>query len=404
MQWWAVRCSLLTLFAIGLLLLYFAATSKANEQSRFRFPLGLQSLFLIGLGTVGLWRQATVPQIPTFHPSQSSVAVESLELLGYTSQQSDATSLYLFPYWHVRAPLPGLRAIWSIRDGAGKILSESEANPYFNTLSSQQLPDQAIFDDAYLLPLPPGLQAGSYHLFLQLHDSEVTDRFLTPAVDVGAIDLPATPPSAAPPVDFMPLALSFQGNLYLDGYTQRALGDASRSVLGQAAYPLYYAGDTLDLTLYWRSRGIVSENYHSFVHLLNWEGNPLLKIDHLPGSIAHYPRTWNDLYPVPDPYHFTIPDTLPSGLYRPLLGLYSFNRPAERLVATAEDGTKTGDILLPPVKIVGKVSTQPRQTLQGIIGAFATFQGFSIEPETLILRPAQTFTLTFFYQAQQPAN
>ncbi len=141
---------------------------------------------------------------------------------------------------------------------------------------------------------------------------------------------------------------SFGDNMELVGYD-----------LGGSGWVRYHGdkrssfrrGETIFLTLYWRAKGPVSQDYSAFTHLLDSEGKFCSGMDKLLGE-GFYPTSrwipgeiyWQD-YPLP------VPPELPSGRYFIEIGLYNL-RTMERLPVLDKAGNPTGDrILLQPVDI-----------------------------------------------------
>jgi hypothetical protein len=80
-------------------------------------------------------------------------------------------------------------------------------------------------------------------------------------------------------------------------------------------------GDTLDLTLYWKALQALDANYRVFVHVLRADDNVAAQSDKLnPGD---YPtERWTVDEYVRDQHRLTIPETIPPGDYRLIVGLW----------------------------------------------------------------------------------
>ena len=75
------------------------------------------------------------------------------------------------PYWYVGdAPASSFRVRWELLDAQGQTLSEVEGATLFRMqpYAGNYWPPGTVAGDAYQLPLPQGLAAGSYQVATQL--------------------------------------------------------------------------------------------------------------------------------------------------------------------------------------------------------------------------------------------
>ncbi|MCO5204589.1 MAG: 6-pyruvoyl-tetrahydropterin synthase-related protein [Anaerolineae bacterium] len=80
-------------------------------------------------------------------------------------------------------------------------------------------------------------------------------------------------------------------------------------------------GDTLDLTLYWKAMQPLADNYRVFVHVLRPDDNVTAQSDKLnPGDFPT--ERWSADEYVRDRHRLTIPQTIPPGDYRLIVGLW----------------------------------------------------------------------------------
>jgi hypothetical protein len=111
-------------------------------------------------------------------------------------------------------------------------------------------------------------------------------------------------------------------------------------------------GETLQVSLYWEALRPLAEEYHTFVHLLDGEGQWVAQSDRQPGGV-YYPTTlWQTGERLRDDHLLTIPPGTPDGVYNLLAGAYAF----------ASDGTlePLGDpVVAGHVGIKSKVQTEP---------------------------------------------
>lgn len=334
-----------------------------------------------------------VPQSKAWLSTQVVLKGKGMELLGVRYQVEEKRFLHLFPYWFIRSPADG-RIHWRLVDAAGRIVTSTSSDAFFNTVRLASLPAQTLFDDAYQLALPPGLAAGSYTLEVGVAASGETPTF----APVGMLQLPNVP-AAAPP-SMQPLHLRFGASIRLDGWSVRVDGRA-----GTEAVPLLILrpGQTLEYTFYWRAEGAVEENYHGFVHLLDHAQRAVRQHDKTAGSLLAPSRLWNAFYPQPDGYRFVIDGEMLGGLYYPIAGLYRFED-GQRLSITGTDGRLLGtELVLPAVKILGTPKTTPEQRVDVHIGDWGSLQGFTLTPKSATVRPGDVITLTLYYQANASA-
>jgi hypothetical protein len=327
-------------------------------------------------------------------PIRSDLHGDSLHLLGYRYQVEESHLLHLFPYWFVHAPVAG-SVRWQIVDAGGGVVAESSGDAFFNTLRLASIPAQTIFDDAYQIALPPGLASGGYDLRVDISPESATPHY----VSVGVLQLPDIPDLSKPAMN--PLDLRFGSSVLLDGWDVRIDG---RAVADSTATLLLRPGQVLEYTVFWRADGLIDENYHGFVHLLDYTQQAVRQHDKTAGSLLAPARLWNTFYPQPDTYRFVIDEAMPGGLFRPTVGLYRFTSDGERLPISDANGQPLGtEFALPPVKILDEPATMPAQSINVRLGDWGRLAGVSVSPESLSVAPGDVVTMTLFYQASAVA-
>ncbi len=99
---------------------------------------------------------------------------------------------------------------------------------------------------------------------------------------------------------------------------------------------------TLDVTLYWRTSGPVTEDYSVFLHLLDSEGQLVAQHDGRP-LYGYLPTGhWSPGDVIPDRHRLSLPADLPRARYRLIAGMYVFET-LERLPARAASIQGTDD-------------------------------------------------------------
>ena len=395
LQWWATLVSLITLALVTVI-----SWRQAGRQRWLALlPLGL--LLFGGVATFKPLPPATSFQQPTNVP-----ALPNMQLLGYYTQQPTPDQLYLFPFWAIDTTPPDLLLHWRLVNGADELVSEITVRPYFNTRHTSSWLSASVAQDAYLLPLPAGLQAGDYTLQVSFEQVDADEQQAAAAeqrlVTVGKIALDNVPLAARKPLQ--PLTARWEQDILLDGFDLQVDGQALASsgandAMAQGAYLVVKPGSQLNYTFYWRAERTPVENYHGFVHLLDAQQQAIVQRDQLPGPIFSPPQLWNRFRPHTDSYVLTIPATAKSGLYTPHVGLYHFGS-GDRLNTFAMDGTPLGNsVALPPVKIVAATTPTPQHELAIKVGDFAELIGYDLTLPTTPITPGTGLTATLYYRA-----
>jgi hypothetical protein len=104
---------------------------------------------------------------------------------------------------------------------------------------------------------------------------------------------------------------------------QGQLGEAM-ALLGYARNPdSPHPGQELGLALYWQPLQSLARDYHSFVHLLDGQGNIVAQSDHRPGGV-YYPTTlWRRGERLRDQHRLSVPVDAPPGGYHLVAGMYA---------------------------------------------------------------------------------
>lgn len=123
-------------------------------------------------------------------------------------------------------------------------------------------------------------------------------------------------PEGARPVD-----VAFPGGIRLAGY--------------EVAPKTIARGRSLRVTLYWRSAVAPVTSYTVFAQLVGTEPRPVAQHDGPPAYGAYPTNVWQPGDLVRDPHEMAIPDGLPPGRYRLIVGLYQPDR-GQRLAPLAD--------------------------------------------------------------------
>ena len=99
--------------------------------------------------------------------------------------------------------------------------------------------------------------------------------------------------------------------------------------------------DTLSVSLFWRSDGLVRADNHVFVHILDEDGDLVAQHDGVPASRGRPTWGWQEDEIVRDEHRISLPADLPGGTYTVSVGMYDYGTKA-RLTARQADGKELG--------------------------------------------------------------
>ncbi len=339
---------------------------------------------------------APTERVANLQRPDQSLAVGGLELLGYTVAQSDNESLLIHPYWHVRGESPAGSWRWQLADSTGAIVAEVAGDPWYGTADAAVWPVNAIMRDGVRMALPPSTTAGRYRLQLEYAGTAVT---------AGEIELTSATPAVVESRGIEFADAESADRVALDRVELAVNGRAAVLDLDARSVPTTVnPGDHLRYTLHWRAAGPVSEDYHTFIHLVDTQGNVLTGHDQMPGTDLNPPRLWNEHYPHPDTFTLHVPKDATSGIYHPQVGLYSFED-GRRFEALSAGDTPLGDIFtLPALKVVNSMRARPDETVDAEFDRVGPLLGYNLEASARELTPGARFTVTLVYRADGPTD
>jgi hypothetical protein len=121
-------------------------------------------------------------------------------------------------------------------------------------------------------------------------------------------------------------------------------------------------GQILTLSLYWQALAYPDRNYKVFVQLLSPERQLVAQRDRQPLDGFRPTSTWHPGQEITDRYGLLLPDTLPSGTYQLVVGMYD-GETGDRLRASGEGIQAGADmILLAEIQVRGDDSEQGVET------------------------------------------
>jgi len=114
----------------------------------------------------------------------------------------------------------------------------------------------------------------------------------------------------------------------IDGPAEQAIGTTLNASLTLVGYDLAPSeplpGEELQLSLYWRLEQDLSKDYHTYVHLLNDQGQAIAQSDHRPGQ-EYYPSSlWKPGETLLDVHVLSIPGETQAGAVTILAGAYEY--------------------------------------------------------------------------------
>jgi hypothetical protein len=129
------------------------------------------------------------------------------------------------------------------------------------------------------------------------------------------------------------------GALAIDHHLDVQLGDHIRLLGYTLTSDDVSAGDSLAVTLFWRSDGRVTEDYHVFVHLQDAGGQMVAQGDGVPMQGARPTWDWLDGEVLEDEHVLVVDARLPGGAYTLSVGMYD-QATGVRLPAVEPDGAR----------------------------------------------------------------
>jgi len=322
-----------------------------------------------------------------------------VRLLGYGTSQDSSRYLLIHPYWYVEStPSDEFRVRWQLLDDKGRVQSEILASPYLNAASAANWARGTLVSDAYQLPIAPGLPGGTYHLAARL-EQNMNVAPEEPVV-VGSVTLAASGPPDDPPEHLE--TAEYGESVLLAGYD----GPVGASVEDQGPTDLIAAraGDAIEYTLYWKALRPLSENYHSFIHLLNASGQPLVQNDQIAGTMLAPPRLWDAYHLQPDRFRLRIPENASGGLYWPSVGLYDFQTLARLPISDTLSPAGVADYRLAPVKVIGRQRNKPQHKADARFAQFASLTGYDLALPPGGLHAGDQVTVTLYFRSLAPTD
>ena len=317
-----------------------------------------------------------------------------IQLLGYKAEQNDSF-LEINPYWYVRQPVSSLQVLWQLKDQNGTQITSIYSSPYYAVADNIDWPTGTIVDDAYLLPLPPGLSAGTYRLEMAMSDD-------TSPIFVGELTLSETPISDQPPLPNSPII--YGEEIVFTDYVLELNGQPMMNQTILTVQP----GDHMQYTLHWQALQQPQANYRGAFHLTDENWQTLTQRDHHLGQFYNYPRLWHPDLIQKDIYRIEIPSNATSGIYWPRLGVYDLNANGDIVSLEAKDrnGSSLGTVhTLPPIKVLNNPDPVGTEEMDLKIAEIGKLIGYDLNtPDTITAGATISITFSYLSNGTSPIN
>ena len=234
----------------------------------------------VTLGTVHVVRPEMSPPVEalTYERPLLDDFDGRLRLLGYNLVNDaallpgEAVSVDLF--WQAQAdPGQDYYPRLQLLDAQGTVLAELAEKPVAGTYPTAWWRAGELVRDPHALPIPATMPPGSYRLALSLvreDGSETETARGQTAVALGQIQVKGREPRFEPTQPEHAQVAQFGTSVELTGYDLREVVRAP--------------GSPLEVTLHWHILETPDRNYHTFVHLLDTNGEILAQDDGAPGG------------------------------------------------------------------------------------------------------------------------
>ena len=263
---------------------------------------------------------------------------ELIELVGYdptTSRVQPGESLHVRLFWRALKPANEPLELSLHLLNRDNQVTTVRGDLFQHKYSGWAWPE-GIFSTEWTVPISANVEPGMYTLQVEVTQTRFAYTLpartwageLIPAVSLGMFKVGVPAPSAAE------LQAAHKTNVrWNDQIELIAYALDSRTTR---------AGDTLNITLYWRSIAKSDKEYTIFVHLLDAQGNVRAQRDAPPRAGTYPTSIWDVGEIVRDEYVLELPRDLVAGEYRLVVGLYEYPSLA-RLSVTDTIGNLLGD-------------------------------------------------------------
>jgi len=332
---WLLRYSLVVLWAALPMAMIFALGLFRETHLKFLLVSSPPFSLLVGLGIVNTWRiasdwRAGLSQSELGQPAARVVVLLLVAFMLVASSQSLLN--YYFDPQYARDDYRGLARYVTATAGPNDAIllnapGQEEIFGYYykGDLPIYPLPQQRPLDPGQTRRDLEAIVSQHANIFAVLWATDESDpgRFVEGWLDertykaldtwYGHVRLAIyAVPQAGPATEMAhPLSARLGDKVMLLGY----------SLLSKEVY----AGDILQLTLFWQALTALDERYVVFIHVLDADGHIVGQRDTEPGGGAMLTTTWQPGQTIPDNYGVLISHGTPPGEYRVQVGLYALD-------------------------------------------------------------------------------
>ena len=207
--------------------------------------------------------------------------------------------------WQTAAATDGEMSLWlGVRDGWGRLVKEQRW-----PLPVAALPPGTLLRTEQILAAPRSLGDRSFWIEARLlADDAPLGWFPTARLLLGRMKVADRSHVYAPPAGIEVAEAEFGGLARLHGFALESDTLAT--------------GAPLALSLYWQAQAETDTSYKVFLHLVGPEGELAAQNDAIPAAGELPTNLWVSGEVIADRHSLTLPDALPPGVYRLLVGLY----------------------------------------------------------------------------------
>ena len=275
----------------------------------------------------------TITPQAVFSTNESAVALLNAQITTPAAQPSEYVQIETD--WQIEAPL---RRNWSLFahlvTADGVIIAQRDVYPGKGMLATSDLAAGYVWRNPTAIPVPPAAYApelltveiGWYDLATgaRLTLADGAESYVIGTVEL----LPRESDLGVP----NPLSISFDRRIELVGYELSELAPQ--------------AGSSIDLTLYWRAREPIPQDYVVFAHIVDPATTTIYAgSDAMPANWTAPTSTWQPGAIIRDTHTLAVSADAPPGIYEVEIGLYL--NPGDgtfpRLRVVAEDGGMAND-------------------------------------------------------------
>jgi len=369
---WSLRYGLVVLWAALPTAMIFALGLFRETHLKFLLvsspPFGL----LVGLGIVNTWRIASDWRagLSRSQLGQSAARVVVLLLVAFmlVASAQSLINYYCDPQYARDDYRDLARYIAATADPNDAIILNAPGQReifgyyYKSDLPIYPLPQQRPLDPGQTRPDLEAIVSQHAKIFAVLWATDESDpgRFVEGWLDertykaldtwYGNVRLAIyAVPQAGPATEMAhPLSASLDDKVMLLGY----------SLLSEQAY----AGDILQLTLFWQALTALEERYVVFIHVLDADGHIVAQRDTEPGGGAMLTTTWQPGQIIADNYGLLISPGTPPGEYKVKVGMYALDS-GTRLPISQAGQSPDDSLTLEPIRILRPKATPPLDAL-----------------------------------------